>query len=50
MLAVFTALFAEMQSRAERSGIIGWKLVLFAPMNWCAWEFIRAEIFPLKLP
>jgi apolipoprotein N-acyltransferase len=50
VLAVFTALFAEMQSRAASRGIQGWGWVLFTAVNWCGWEFIRAEIFSLKLP
>jgi apolipoprotein N-acyltransferase len=50
VLAAFTALFAEMQSRAVRSGITCWKLVAFTTLNWCGWEFIRAELFPLKFP
>jgi apolipoprotein N-acyltransferase len=50
VLAVFTALFAEMQSRAVRRGIGGWKLWVFTALNWCGWEFIRAELFPLKFP
>jgi apolipoprotein N-acyltransferase len=50
VLAAFTALFAEMQSRAVTSGVVGWKLLVFTALNWCAWEFIRAELFPLKFP
>jgi apolipoprotein N-acyltransferase len=50
VLAAFTALFAEMQSRALRRGIGGWRLILFTAVNWCGWEFIRAELFPLKFP
>lgn len=50
VLAAFTALFAEMQSRAERRGFRGWKLAGFTALNWCGWEFIRAEVFPLKFP
>lgn len=50
VLAVFTALFAEMQSRAALRGIVGWKLAVFTALNWGAWEFIRAELFPLKFP
>ncbi len=50
VLAAFTALFAEMQSRASRRGLVGWKFGVFTALNWCGWEFIRAELFPLKFP
>lgn len=50
VLAAFTALFAEMQSRAVARGVAGWKWAAFTALNWCAWEFIRAELFPLKFP
>lgn len=50
ILAAFTALFAEMQSRAAARGISGWWLAGFTAVNWAGWEFIRAELFPLKFP
>ena len=50
VLAVFTALFAEMQSRASLRGIAGWKFAVFTALNWGGLEFIRAELFPLKFP
>jgi apolipoprotein N-acyltransferase len=50
MLAVFTALFAEMQSRATERGVTGWKWIAFTCLNWGAWEFIRAELFAAKMP
>lgn len=50
MLAAFTALFAEMQGRAWARGMKGWQLAAFTALNWCGWEFIRAELFPLKFP
>ena len=50
VLAAFTALFAGLQSRAVLRGIGGWRLWVFTALNWCGWEFIRAEIFPLKFP
>lgn len=50
VLAVFTALFAEMQCRASQRGVAGWRFVAFTAVNWSAWEFIRAELFSLKLP
>ena len=50
VLAAFTALFAEMQSRASSRGVVGWQLAVFTTLNWCGWEFIRAELFPLKFP
>ncbi|MES2995207.1 MAG: nitrilase-related carbon-nitrogen hydrolase [Verrucomicrobiota bacterium] len=50
VLAAFPALFADMQGRAARAGVAGWKFALFTACNWGAWEFIRAELFPLKFP
>ena len=50
VLSIFTVLFAAMQGSANLRGITGWKLALFTAINWSALEFIRAEIFPLKLP
>lgn len=50
VLAAFPALFAEMQSRAAARGLAGWRLAVFTALNWGAWEFIRAELFPLKFP
>ncbi len=50
ILALFTALFADMQIRAAARGFRGYGLAFFTAANWCAFEFIRAEIFPLKLP
>ena len=50
VLAAFTALFAEMQSRASLRGVSGWRFAIFTTLNWCGWEFIRAELFPLKFP
>jgi len=50
VLTIFTVLFAEMQSRAAKYGLSGWGLAIFTALNWSAWEFIRAEIFPLKFP
>jgi len=50
VLAAFPALFAEMQSRAETRGLKGWALTVFTTLNWCGWEFIRAELFPLRFP
>jgi apolipoprotein N-acyltransferase len=50
VLAAFTALFAEMQGRAGLRGLSGWKLAGFTALNWGGWEFIRAELFPLKFP
>jgi apolipoprotein N-acyltransferase len=50
VLAAFTVLFAEFQSRAATRGVTGWKWVVFTALNWTALEFIRAELFPLKFP
>jgi apolipoprotein N-acyltransferase len=50
VLAAFPMLFAHFQSRAEARGIVGWRFAMFTALNWSAWEFIRAELFPLKFP
>ncbi len=50
VLAAFTAMFAEMQGRAGLRGASGWKFAIFTTLNWYGWEFIRAELFPLKFP
>lgn len=50
VLAFFPAMFAEMQWRAVNRGLAGWRLAIFTAVNWSAWEFIRAEVFPLKFP
>ncbi len=50
VLAAFPALFAEIQGRAALRGIKGWRFVVFTALNWCGWEFIRAELFPLRFP
>jgi len=50
VLAAFTALFAEMQSRASLRGIGAWQFAVFTALNWCGWEFIRAELFSLRFP
>jgi len=50
VLALFTAIFAGIQGSLNLRAITGWKLALFTAANWCALEFIRSEIFPLKLP
>jgi apolipoprotein N-acyltransferase len=50
ILALFPAAFAWMQGRAEERDTAGWRWVLFTVANWCAWEFIRAELFPLRFP
>ena len=50
VMAVFTVLFAQIQGCASLRGISGWKLALFTAINWSALEFIRAEVFPLKMP
>ena len=50
VLAAFGALFAEMQGRAGKRGIVGWQFAVFTALNWCGWEFIRAEVFKLKFP
>jgi apolipoprotein N-acyltransferase len=50
VLAAFPALFSEMQSRATRYGMRGVQFAIFTACNWGAWEFIRAELFPLRFP
>lgn len=50
VMAAFPVLFAHFQARAEERGITGWRFVVFTALNWSAWEFIRAELFPLKFP
>jgi apolipoprotein N-acyltransferase len=50
VLAVFPALFAHFQGAAEKKGITRWKFAIFTTLNWCGWEWIRAEVFPLKFP
>jgi apolipoprotein N-acyltransferase len=50
ILAAFTAAFAWMQGRAEAHGLAGARFARLTVVNWCGWEFIRAELFPLKFP
>ncbi|WAC21294.1 hypothetical protein OVA24_07840 [Luteolibacter sp. SL250] len=48
VLAAFPALFAHMQGLARH--LTGWRFTVFTALNWAGWEFIRAELFPLKFP
>ena len=50
VLAAFPAMFAQFQGLAAARGMNGWKFAVFTALNWGAWEFIRAELFPLKFP
>ena len=50
VLAFFPAMFAQMQGLAAARGWMGWRFAVFTAVNWGAWEFIRAELFPLKFP
>jgi apolipoprotein N-acyltransferase len=50
ILALFPGAFAVAQGRATAMGLRGWQLALFTMVNWAAWEFIRAELFPLRFP
>jgi apolipoprotein N-acyltransferase len=50
VLAFFPAMFAQFQGLAAARGVKGWKFAVFTALNWGAWEFIRAELFPLKFP
>lgn len=50
ILAAFPGAFALAQGRAIAVGMRGWRLALFTMVNWAAWEFIRAELFPLRFP
>ena len=50
VMAAFSTAFAHFQGQALLRGIRGWKFAAFTALNWGAWEFIRAEIMPLKFP
>ena len=50
VLAAFPAMFAQFQGLAAAREVSGWKFAVFTTLNWGAWEFIRAELFPLKFP
>lgn len=50
VLAAFPAMFAQFQGLAAVREVSGWRLAVFTALNWGAWEFIRAELFPLKFP
>lgn len=50
VMAVFHGLFALFLARAGAVGWKGWRWAVLAGVNWGAWEFIRAELFPLKFP
>lgn len=50
VLAAFPALFVHLQGMAAHAGMSGWKFVIFTAVNWSGWEFIRAELFPLRFP
>ena len=50
VMAIFHGLFALFLGRASAIGWSGWKWALFAAANWGAWEFVRAELFPLRFP
>lgn len=50
VLAAFPAMLAQFQGLAAARGISGWKFAVFTALNWGAWEFLRAELFPLKFP
>lgn len=50
VMAAFSVLFAHFQSMAEARWRTGWRLAGFTALNWSGFEFIRAELFPLKFP
>jgi apolipoprotein N-acyltransferase len=50
VLAAFNSLFAHFQGLATTRGINGWRYGALTALNWGTWEFIRAEVFPLKFP
>ena len=50
LLAAFIACFAWGQVWVRRYRLKGWLWVLFTMLNWETWEFIRAELFPLRFP
>lgn len=50
ILALFPACFAALSAFAASRGLKRWSLAAFMALAWCATEFIRCEIMPLRFP
>ena len=50
VLAFFPACFAALTAFATSRGLRRWSLAIFIALAWCATEFIRCEIMPLRFP
>jgi apolipoprotein N-acyltransferase len=50
ILALFPACFAALAAFAASRGLTRWSLAAFTSLAWCATEFIRCEIMPLRFP
>ncbi|MBE7498170.1 MAG: hypothetical protein HS117_24795 [Verrucomicrobiaceae bacterium] len=50
ILALFPACFAALSAFAASRGLKRWALAAFMALAWCATEFIRCEIMPLRFP
>jgi apolipoprotein N-acyltransferase len=50
ILAFFPACFAALAAFAASRGLRRWSLAAFIALTWCATEFIRCEIMPLRFP
>lgn len=50
ILAFFPASFAALAAFAASRGLTRWSLAAFTSLAWCAMEFIRCEIMPLRFP
>ncbi|MFM2168494.1 MAG: hypothetical protein RIS79_2865 [Verrucomicrobiota bacterium] len=50
ILAFFPACFAALTAFATSRGLRRWSLAIFIALAWCATEFIRCEIMPLRFP
>lgn len=50
ILAFFPACFAAVTAFATTRGLRRWSLAAFIALAWCATEFIRCEIMPLRFP
>lgn len=50
ILALFPACFAALSAFAAARGLKRWSLAVFMALAWCAAEFIRCELMPLRFP
>jgi len=50
ILALFPACFSALSAFAASRGLKRWSLAAFMALAWCATEFIRCEIMPLRFP